>query len=52
MMAAVENKIRGLGCPKINLQVRESNTEVIQFYQAMGYDDDRVVGLGKRLALD
>jgi ribosomal protein S18 acetylase RimI-like enzyme len=52
MMAAVETKIRRLGCPKINLQVRQSNTEVIQFYQALGYGDDRVVGLGKRLVMD
>lgn len=52
MMAAVEKRIRRLGCPKINLQVRESNTEVIQFYQALGYGNDRVVGLGKRLVVD
>ncbi|MCP4297212.1 MAG: acetyltransferase GCN5, partial [Proteobacteria bacterium] len=40
------------GCPKINLQVRETNTDVISFYEASGYGIDNVVGLGKRLEKD
>ena len=49
IMQAVEQRIRSKGCPKINLQVRASNKAVIQFYRSLGYTEDHVVGLGKRL---
>ena len=49
MMEAVEDKLRSTGCPKINLQVREFNNEVIDFYRRLGYSVDAVVSLGKRL---
>lgn len=52
MMVAVEAVIRALGCPKINLQVRSTNGEVIDFYRALGYKIDEVVSLGKRLQQD
>ena len=52
MMAAVETRLREKGCPKINLQVRSTNTAVIAFYDALGYGNDNVVGLGKRLESD
>ena len=52
MMDAVEVKLREMGCAKINLQVRETNLEVIEFYKAIGYDMDHVVGMGKRLESD
>ncbi len=52
IMAAVETSLAQRGCPKINLQVRSSNTAVIEFYQSIGYGDDKVVGLGKRLEHD
>jgi len=40
------------GCPKINLQVRASNTQVLAFYESLGYRDDQVVSMGKRLIPD
>ena len=52
MMAEAERLLRAAGCPKINLQVRESNREVIEFYRCLGYSDDHVVSLGKRLEDD
>ncbi len=52
MMQAVEALIEQKGCPKINLQVRSTNKAVIEFYSAMGYGSDDVVGLGKRLEHD
>ena len=52
LMEAVEIKLREIGCPKINLQVRETNLEVIEFYKAIGYDLDHVIGMGKRLESD
>jgi ribosomal protein S18 acetylase RimI-like enzyme len=52
VMEAVEQRIRSKGCPKINLQVRATNKAVIQFYRSLGYTDDHVIGLGKRLEVD
>ncbi|MEM7343031.1 MAG: GNAT family acetyltransferase [Chloroflexota bacterium] len=52
MMDAVEARIKAKGCPKINLQIRSSNTQVIAFYQALGYVEDKVVSFGKRLESD
>ena len=49
MMASAEKRLRALGCPKINLQVRRKNTAVINFYQAIGFGEDEVVSFGKRL---
>jgi len=52
MMEEAETKLRALGCPKINLQVRTSNKQVIAFYEAIGYKRDEVVSFGKRLEND
>ena len=51
-MQAVEILIKAKGCAKINLQVRESNKVIINFYKAIGYGDDKVISLGKRLIQD
>ena len=52
LMEAVEKKISQTSCPKINLQIRSSNVDVIAFYKAIGYKQDDVVGMGKRLVSD
>ena len=52
MMDEAEARLRNLGCPKINLQVRTSNTAVIDFYKALGYTIDDVISMGKRLDSD
>lgn len=52
MMTTIESRLKNIGCPKINLQVRKSNEAVIRFYQAIGYKDDQVIGMCKRLELD
>lgn len=49
MMEAVETKLRDLGCPKINLQVRSSNQAVIDFYGKLGYGIEERASMGKRL---
>lgn len=51
-MAEAENLLRKSGCPKINLQVRRTNVNVIAFYKKIGYKIDDVVSLGKRLEPD
>jgi len=52
MVEQVESRLRALGCPKINLQVRTSNVDVVSFYEAIGYAIDDVTGMGKRLEAD
>ena len=52
MMDEAEIRLRAAGCPKINLQVRSTNTSVIEFYKKIGYKVDDVVSLGKRLEPD
>ena len=52
IMKEVERRITAKGAPKINLMVRTSNTGVIAFYEALGYQLDDVVGMGKRLVSD
>ncbi len=52
MMQAAEERLNAAGCPKINLQVRQANTDVIAFYESIGYCLDQVVSLGKRLVPD
>lgn len=52
LMDEVESRLLARGCPKINLQVRAGNTEVVAFYEAIGFSDDKVMSLGKRLIAD
>ena len=52
LMDWAEARLRERGCPKINLQVRRGNEAVLAFYAALGYADDNVVSLGKRLEHD
>ncbi len=52
MMEAAESHLLGLGCPKINIQVRGSNADAIAFYERIGFSRDDVVNLGKRLIPD
>ncbi|MBD1559455.1 GNAT family acetyltransferase [Vibrio sp. S9_S30] len=49
LMDALEEKLKAKGCPKINLQVRTTNTKVIAFYTHLGYVVDETVSMGKRL---
>ena len=52
IMDSVEFALRKMGCPKINLQIRIGNDNVISFYQKLGFSDDRAVSMGKRLEED
>lgn len=49
LVSELEARLAAMGCVKVNLQVRTDNTEVIDFYHHLGYGDDHVIGLGKRL---
>ena len=52
IMAEAERLLRAVGCPKINLQVRSTNLEVIRFYETIGFKVDEVTSMGKRLEVD
>jgi len=52
LMEAGEAWLLAQGCPKLNLQVRRSNLAAVQFYHGLGYAEDEVVSLGKRLIAD
>lgn len=52
LMHHVEQLFLQMGCPKVNLQVRTSNTDILAFYRHIGYAQDEVVSLGKRLIPD
>lgn len=52
LMKHAEKVLLSQGCPKLNLQVRTSNAEVIRFYNAIGYKEDACISFGKRLIPD
>jgi len=49
LMDRAEQVLLDLGCPKLNLQVRRSNADVIAFYKNRGHSIDDVISLGKPL---
>ena len=48
-MRKVEEGLLRYGCPKLNLQVRASNREVVAFYERLGYRVEERVSMAKRL---
>jgi ribosomal protein S18 acetylase RimI-like enzyme len=42
-------KLKGLNCPKINLQVRESNKDVIEFYKKLNFSKHDVISMQLKL---
>ena len=52
LMTHVEQALTAMGCPKLNLQVRAGNAQALAFYQAIGYGQDELVSMGKRLISD
>ena len=52
IMNSVETGLREMGCPKINLQIRTGNNKIASFYQKLGFTNDHVVSMGKRLEAD
>jgi ribosomal protein S18 acetylase RimI-like enzyme len=52
LVAHAEARLLELGCPKVELMVRDSNRQVIAFYQAAGYQLEPVRVMSKRLQQD
>jgi ribosomal protein S18 acetylase RimI-like enzyme len=49
LIEVAESTLRALGCPKVNLQVRSTNLEVLEFYRRCGYAVEDRASLGKSL---
>ena len=52
LMNEAEKQLRAAGCPKINLQVRPDNRDVIAFYESIGFTVEGAISLGRRLEVD
>ncbi len=52
LMQFGEELLLKVGCPKLSLQVRDTNEQALGFYEALGYKIDASVSLGKRLISD
>ena len=52
LMDEAERRLRALGCPKINLQIRKDNLVATAFYAGIGFAEDAALSFGKRLESD
>ena len=52
LMKKIEEELIQMGCPKINLMIRDTNLDVQEFYRIIGYEKQEVVVYGKRLIPD
>jgi ribosomal protein S18 acetylase RimI-like enzyme len=52
LMDEAERLLIARGCPKLNLQLRRTNTAARGFYAALGYAEDDTISFGKRLIVD
>lgn len=52
LMSEAQQILIGLGCPKINLQIRRTNPTVRAFYESLGFTEDEVISMGIRLIND
>jgi ribosomal protein S18 acetylase RimI-like enzyme len=49
LVRGAEERLRSMGCRKINLQVRASNAAVVGFYNRLGYEIEQRTSMGKRI---
>lgn len=52
LVREAERRLLAMGCPKVQLMVREGNDAVLGFYDALGYERFSVSNTGKRLIVD
>ena len=52
LMKEIEKRLIEVGCPKINIFIRNSNIEVKEFYQSIDYEEQDCLVYGKRLIPD
>lgn len=49
LMERVESDLAKMGCHKLNLQVRGSNRDAVEFYKRLGYVIEDRISMSKRL---
>lgn len=49
IVAHAEQWLRGLGVPKLELMIRDTNTDVARFYESLGYRTEPVVTMSRWL---
>ena len=52
LMKEIEKRLIEVGCPKINIFIRNSKIEVKAFYQSIDYEEQNCLVYGKRLIPD
>ena len=52
LVAAAEERLLAMGCPKVQLMVRPDNEGARGFYDALGYEQFDIWATGKRLIVD
>ena len=50
MMHEAERLVKRMGCPKLNIQVRAHNRDVVAFYESLGYAVEDHISMGKLLS--
>ena len=50
LLSEAERRLAALGCIKINLQVVETNSAVVRFYEEAGYEIEPRISMSKRLS--
>lgn len=49
LVGMIEERLRALGCPKVNLIVWEDNASGMAFWSALGYTREKAVEFGRKL---
>jgi ribosomal protein S18 acetylase RimI-like enzyme len=49
LLSEAERRLAALGCIKVNLQVLETNSAVVRFYEEAGYEIEPRVSMSKHL---
>ncbi|MEB3766950.1 GNAT family acetyltransferase [Acinetobacter sp. MD2] len=48
----IEKRLIAIGCPKVQLLIRQDNLSILNFYDQLGYEEVEAVCVGKRLIPD
>jgi hypothetical protein len=49
LMKEAINKLKSLGCLKVNLQIEEDNSDVVDFYERFGFSIEERISMGMKL---
>ena len=52
LLKTLEIEFLKLKCPKVNILIRNTNVNVREFYNGLGYSDHDSISVGKRLIPD